>query len=111
VRVFYSGSADDVGFIGQIKVNFQTQSSIFVFQLLRGFLWIMFGLPAVLYLKGSKTEKVVACAVLYSLTAIQLIVDNPFMPQEVRIAHLLEVASSNGLFGLLIGYAATRRGN
>jgi hypothetical protein len=111
VRVFYSGSADDVGFIGQMKVNFQTQSSIFVFQLLRGFLWIMFGLPAVLYLIGSKTEKVVACAVLYSLTAIQLIVDNPFMPQEVRIAHLLEVASSNGLFGLLIGYAATRRGN
>jgi hypothetical protein len=59
-------------------------------------------------LKGSKREKITACIILYSIPAIQLVVDNPFMPQQVRMAHLLEVATSNGLFGLLIGYASTK---
>ncbi len=109
VRIFYSGNAEDIGFVRQMKQTLQTKSFIFLFQLLRGFLWIIIGLPIVLYLKGSKKEKIMACAILYSLPAIQLIIDNPFMPLKVRIAHLLEVASSNGLFGLLIGYTSTRK--
>lgn len=107
VRVFYTGSAENAGFIGGIKQTLQTKSFIFLFQLLRGFLWIIIGLPIALYLKGGKREKIMACILLYALPAIQLIVDNPFMPQQVRLAHLLEVASSNGLFGFLIGYTAT----
>ncbi len=109
VRIFYSGTAEDAGFIGQMKQTLQTRSSILLFQLLRGFLWIIIGLPILLYLKGTKSGKVIACVFLYSLPAVQLIVDNPFMPQQVRIAHLLEVATSNGLFGLLIGWASTRK--
>lgn len=108
VRIFYSGSAENAGFIGQIKQTLQTKNFIFLFQLLRGFLWIIIGLPIVLYLKGGKSERIVACVILYSLPAIQLVVDNPFMPEQVRIAHLLEVVASNGLFGLLIGYFSTR---
>ena len=109
VRLFYSESAENAGFIGQIQQTLQTQSFIFLFQFFRGFLWIMIGFPIVLYLKGSNKEKILACVFLYSLSAIQLIVDNPFMPQQVRMAHLLEIAASNGLFGLLIGYVSTRR--
>jgi hypothetical protein len=109
VRVFYSGSAENAGFFGQIQQTLQTKSFIFLFQFFRGFLWIMIGFPIVMYLKGSTREKIIACALLYALPAIQLIVDNPFMPQQVRMAHLLEVATSNGLFGLLIGYVSTRR--
>jgi len=107
VRIFYTGSPADAGFIGQMQRILETKSSIFFFQFLRGFLWIMIGLPIILYLKGSRREKIMACIILYSLPTIQLIVDNPFMPRPVRIAHLLEVATSNGLFGLLIGYAST----
>ena len=109
VRVFYSGSAENAGFFGQIQQTLQTKSFIFLFQFFRGFLWIMIGFPIVMHLKGSTREKIIACALLYALPAIQLIVDNPFMPQQVRMAHLLEVATSNGLFGLLIGYVSTRR--
>lgn len=110
VRVFYSGSSEDLGLIGQIKETLHTKNLIFLFQLFRGFLWIIIGFPVLHYLKGGKTEKIIACMLLYSLPAIQLIVDNPFMPQPVRVAHLLEVATSNGVFGLLIGYVSTRRG-
>ena len=109
VRVFYSGSAENAGFVGQIQQTLQTKSFIFLFQFFRGFLWIMFGFPLVMYLKGSKREKITVSVLLYALPAMQLIVDNPFMPQQVRLAHLLEVATSNGLFGFLIGYVSTRR--
>ena len=109
VRLFYSGTTENAGFIGQIQQTLQTKSFIFLFQFFRGFLWIMIGFPVVMYLKGSKREKIIASILLYALPAMQLIVDNPFMPQQVRIAHLLEVATSNGLFGLLIGYVSTRR--
>jgi len=55
-------------------------------------------------------EKILACIFFYSvLPSIQLIIDNPLMPTEVRMAHLLEVATSHGLFGLLIGLIFTRR--
>ena len=108
VRIFYSGSPENAGFIGGLKQTWQTNSTFFLFQLFRGFLWIMIGLPIIFYLKGSKREKIIACVILYSIPAIQLVVDNPFMPQQVRLAHLLEVSTSNGLFGLLIGYASTR---
>lgn len=109
VRVFYSGTTDDLGFFGQIKQTLQTKNSIFLFQFIRGFLWIIAGYPILIYLQGSKTEKIIACILLFSLPAVQLVVDNPFMPQPVRIAHLLEVATSNGLFGLLMGYVSTQK--
>ncbi len=109
VRIFYSGRPVNVGFIEQMKQTIETKNSILLFQLLRGFLWVVIGLPIVLYLKGSKSEKIMACVIIYSLPAIQLVVDNPFMPPQVRMAHLLEVATSNGLFGLLIGYVSTRK--
>lgn len=109
VRVFYSGTPEDAGFIGVMEQNWHARPFIFIFQVLRGFLWIIMGLPVLLYLKGSRRQKIVACVFLYLLPAMQLIVDNPFMPQPVRMAHLLEVASSNGLFGFLIGYASIRK--
>jgi hypothetical protein len=109
VRIFYSGSPEDAGFIGQLKYTLNEKPLIFLFQLLRGLLWIVMALPVLLYLKGSKQEKFAACVVLYSVTVIQLIVDNPFMPPPVRIAHLLEVGSSNALFGWLIGWVSTRK--
>jgi len=109
VRVFYSGSSEDPGFIGGLRTSLQTDTFIFLFQLLRGFLWIVIGLPILLYLKGSKREKIIACIILYAIPTIQLLLDNPFMPPQVRMAHLLEVSTSNGLFGFLIGYVATRK--
>ncbi len=110
VRIFYSGSPDKLGFIAQFKQTIHAKNSILLFQLLRGFLWVVIGLPMLLYSKGSKREIILMCVVLYAfLPAIQLILDNPFMPKQVRIAHLIETSMSNGLFGLLIGYASTRK--
>ena len=110
VRTFYSGSPELLGFTEQFQHTLHTYNFILPFQVFRGFLWLLCGLPLVLYLKGSRTEKVLACVFMYAvLTSVQLIIDNPFMPTEVRIAHLLEVSTSNGLFGLLTGWILCRQ--
>jgi hypothetical protein len=109
VRTFYSGSPELLGFIEQFRHTLRMDDFLLPFQLLRGFLWILFGLPAILYLKGNNMEKMAACVFLYSvLPSIPLIIDNPFMPAGVRMAHLLEVSTSNALFGLLIGLILVR---
>lgn len=110
VRIFYSGSSAKLGFIEQLQHPLSTMNFLLVFQILRGLLWTMIVLPVVMYLKGNKTEKIIASILLYSLLpSIQLVIDNPFMPESVRFAHLLEVSSSNGLFGLLFGLLMTRK--
>ena len=109
VRTFYSGTPELPGFIEQFQHTLLIHNSILPFQLFRGLLWILFGLPVILYLKGNNTEKIVACVFMYSvLTSIPLIIENPFMPAGVRMAHLLEVSTSNALFGLLIGLVLAR---
>ena len=110
VRMFYSGSPKLHGFFEQFQITLHQHDLILPFQIARGLLWVLVGLPIALYLKGGKMEKILACIFFYSvLPSIQLIIDNPLMPTEVRMAHLLEVATSHGLFGLLIGLIFTRR--
>lgn len=110
VRLFYSGNSELLGFTQQMQNTLHTKNLIIPFQVFRGLLWVLAGMPIVSYLKGSKTEKIIACVLFYSvLTSIPLIVDNPFMPADVRAAHLLEVSTSNGLFGLIIGIMASRK--
>jgi len=37
----------------------------------------------------------------------QLLLPNPFMPEPVRMAHLVETASSNLIFGVFVGWLLT----
>src|SRR5258706_13345334 len=71
VRTFYSGTPELLGFIEQFQHTLLIHNSILPFQLSRGFLWILFGLPVILYLKGNNTEKIVAFVLMDSvLTSI-----------------------------------------
>jgi hypothetical protein len=109
LRLFYSGSTELHGFFKQLGYTIHTKSLILPFQILRGFLFVLMGMPIVYYLKGNKKEKILALVFIYSIMpSIQLIIDNPFMPAEVRVAHFLEVSSSNGLFGLIVGIMSVR---
>ncbi len=104
VRMFYSGTPEKLSFLEQLKITIHNTPSILIFQLLRGALWVIIGLPLLLNLMGGRTEKILACVLFYSIfPSIPLILENPFMPEGVRIAHFLEVSLSNGLYGFLIG--------
>lgn len=59
-------------------------------------------------LKGRRLETAVAIGLLFSVVMnAQLLLPNPYMPEAVRMARLVEIASSNFIFGMLIGWLLT----
>jgi hypothetical protein len=52
--------------------------------------------------KGKWWESGLAVALLFAVMTSQLLLPNPLMPAEVRMAHLVETATSNFLFGWLV---------
>jgi hypothetical protein len=73
------------------------------FQVLRGALWVLFGLPFLSLVKDRK-HKILVSAALYSIfISIGLITPNPLMPFWVRIGHFIELMSSMTLYGALVG--------
>ena len=58
-------------------------------------------LPVVRMMKGAWPETAPALSLLFAVVMnAQLLLLNPFMPQTVRMSHLIETASSNFVFGL-----------
>jgi len=56
-------------------------------------------------LKGGWLEAAITIALLFSvLMNAQLLLPNPYMPATVRMSHFVETASSNFIFGMLIGW-------
>jgi hypothetical protein len=53
-------------------------------------------------MKGEWWETGLAVALLFAVVNLQLLLPNPFMPQEVRMVHLLETTTSNFLFGWVV---------
>ena len=59
-------------------------------------------------LKGQRTETALAIGLLFSVVMnAQLLLPNPYMPESVRMAHLVETASSNLMFGFFVGWLLT----
>jgi hypothetical protein len=73
-------------------------------------LWVGFALPVVRMMKGRWPETALAIALLFSVVMnSQLLLPNPFMPEPVRMTHLIETASSNFIFGAIVGWLLTVR--
>jgi hypothetical protein len=72
-------------------------------QALRGLLWAALALVVIRALKGPVLEKALAVGVLFAVVMnAGLLLPNPYMPHDVRMIHLIETASSNFLFGVLL---------
>jgi len=79
---------------------------ILPFQLLRGLIWAALALPVIRMMKGRWWEAGLAVSLLFSvLMGALLLVPTEFMPDAVRFAHLVEVSSSNFLFGWIVALA------
>lgn len=71
-------------------------------QLLRGFLWALISLYMVTRMKGSLMSRAWVMAVLFWIvTSIQLLYPNAMMPWAVRQMHLVEVGSSELVYGFI----------
>lgn len=103
VRLSYSGTVEMDSFLSMMKAN--VASGLYFFQILRGVLWILIALPAVAVIRGSLMRKGVIIGLLFAvLSGSQLLLPNPFMSDMVRMAHIIETAPSNFLWGFIIAW-------
>ncbi len=102
LRLFYSGSVNDLGFMGQLANNLNTNPIIYPFQFMRGILFAGFAVP-LLFLFDKKREFILSCLLVYLTTAVVLLIPNILFPDTVRIQHLYEMASSMLVFGMIAG--------
>jgi hypothetical protein len=109
VREYYGG-IDEGSFIAHLSAVLANMFWLIPFQILRAMLWTAIALPVIRMMKGQWRETALALGLLFAvLMNSQLLVPNPYMPEAVRMAHLMETASSNFLFGLLVGWLLTQR--
>jgi hypothetical protein len=72
------------------------------FQFCRGLVWVGLALPVIKMFNGGKIETAIAIGLLFSiLMGFLLLIPSPIMPDKIRIAHFVEVITSNFTFGFL----------
>ena len=102
VREYYSGT-DPAGFIPHIVSLIRNEPMLFVLQAVRALLWTALAVPVIKMMKGDWWHAGLAVALLFGVfMTAPLLLPNALMPEEVRMAHLLETSTSNFLFGWLV---------
>ena len=101
VRAYYGGS-DPVSFVAHMTNLLRDEPLLFLLQAVRALLWAAIAVPVIKMMKGEWWETGLAVALLFAVMTSQLLLPNPLMPDEVRMVHLVETASSNFLFGWLV---------
>ena len=108
VRTYYGGS-DAGNFFSQMSETLRDRPWLLPFQLFRGLIWAGLAIPVVRMTKGHWWEAALAVALLFCVVMnTQLLLPNPLMPKDVRMAHLLETATSNFIFGVIIVWILTK---
>lgn len=104
VREYYSGNPQlTMGFFESFMENIRT--GLIPYQFLRGLLWILIGLPVLHLYQGPVWLKAVTLGLLYAmLMNSQHLLPNPYFPDEVQLAHFIETASSNFIWGMAVAF-------
>jgi hypothetical protein len=108
VRDYYGG-VDEGGFLAQMKTTVRDRPWLVPFQIVRAMCWVLLALPVIRMLKGEWLETGLSIGLLFAVMNAQLLLPNPYMPQPVRMAHLVETASSNFIFGVFVGWLLIQR--
>lgn len=79
-------------------------------QLFRGVLWALIALFILLRLRGSLAVRIAVMAAVFALLAASpLLYPNPYMPWSVRLGHLLEIGTSEAIWGALAAWILAPR--
>jgi hypothetical protein len=102
VRAYYGGS-EPPGFLPHMLETLRDNPWLFGLQSVRAVLWTALAVVIIRMLKGGWLEAALAVGLSFAiLMNTQLLIPNPYMPYEVRMVHLLEIVTSNFLFGYLL---------
>ena len=106
----YYGGVDPGSFVAQMRTVLRNTPWLVPFQILRAMCWVALALPVIRMLKGKWRETALSIGLLFAVVMnAPLLLPNPYMPEPVRMAHLVETASSNFIFGVFIGWLLTQR--
>ena len=107
LRAYYGG-IDEGSFFAHMAAVLGNQPWLVPLQMARALLWMAIAWPVVRMTAAGRLEVsvTVGCAFAVLMTSM-LLIPNPFMPETVRYSHLIEIAPSNFLFGILIGWLLT----
>ena len=103
VPVYYGGT-DPGSFFAQMGTVIRDTPWLIPFQILRAMFWVALALPVIRMLKGRWPETAIALGSLFAVMTAPLLLPNPYMPEPVRMAHLVETGSSNFTFGVFVGW-------
>jgi hypothetical protein len=107
LRFYYTRSTELRSFFDQ---TFDALTNgIYLFQVLRGFIWIAITAPVALMLKDNKPVQYILTGILSALLpATLLFIPNPYMPANVAWVHFVETSLSNFVWGIFIVYALNK---
>ncbi|HMI45168.1 MAG TPA: hypothetical protein VK491_03315, partial [Gemmatimonadaceae bacterium] len=109
VLEYYRG-VDEGAFLTHMGTVLRDTPWLIPFQIVRALCWVALALPVVRMLRGQWQETALSLALLFAVVMnAQLLLPNPYMPEPVRMAHLVETASSNFIFGWLVAWLLTHR--
>lgn len=109
VREFYGGT-DPGGFLAQMQTVVRDTPWLIPFQIFRALCWTGIAVIVIRMLQRSRWETALVLGYLFGVVmCAPLLLPNPYMPEPVRMAHLVETASSNFIFGLFVGWLLTPR--
>jgi len=103
VRIYYTGSVLKAPFLTMLHQNFN--NGIVFLCMSRGLLWVFIGLLIYSAVKMSPIQKALLIGALFALIMnSQHLIPNPYMPDEIRLAHFIETSSSNFIWGFLVAW-------
>jgi hypothetical protein len=109
VREYYGGT-DPGSFFAQMSSIVASTPWMLPFQYLRGLLWVALAVMVMRMMKGSWWQVAIAVSLLFTVPAFYLLFPNPMMPDAVRMAHLVETAPYQFLFGWFVVWLFSRVG-
>jgi len=109
LRDFYGGT-DPGSFFAQMSSIVESTPWMLPFQYLRSLLWVALAVLMIRMMKGSWWQVAFAVSLLFTVPAIYLLFPNPMMPDAVRMAHLVETAPYQFLFGWFVVWLFCRLG-
>jgi len=104
VRVFYSGTTEQLNFMTQIVGTIREMPLFLPYHFIRGLLWVVFSIPIILMMDGSRIKTMMGLILIFSYHGSQIIMAQGIFPQDVLIAHTIETTISACIYGGLIGY-------
>jgi hypothetical protein len=110
LRALYGRPGDPLPFLTHTANTFRSDPDLFLFQMVRGLLWVLCALPVIHGSRISTAGTAIVVALLFSVPQnVGQILANPLMPvASVRLSHMIETAASTFVFGLVVVWLLRR---